>query len=370
MPTEDIKSSISALSLQEDEMTNLMNYKFKNGKLSNLSFGDIYLSAMQNTYGDFTRSIEKSSDILSIVGKVLPVTLDEMKICAELKDGTIIEEKHKISEIVSQRVTEINRVYINPSNCRIAPGIMEAIKEADSIVIGPGSLYTNVIPNLLIKNVAKAIRDSKAQKVYVCNIMTEPGQTDDYDVSDHINAIIDHAGEGIIDYCVCDTGEIVPEIVRKYNMAGSNIVNTDIAKIRDLGIKPLKGDFATVEDEHIKHNSDETAKVIIELIVNEAKFKDKKPDEQFMLLNKKLKETNKNGKIVDYKKEKKAKHSKIEKNASKFTNKYQDRIESIKNSDKTREKNREIREETEKIVSAIEAEQKEKFLEELYKKKD
>jgi len=351
-------------------MSELMNYQFKNGKLNNLRFGDIYLAAMQNVYGDFARAISKSSDILSIVGRVLPVTLDEMKICAELKDGTVIEENHKIADTVSERVTNINRVYINPSNCRTAPGIVEAIEEADSIVIGPGSLYTNVIPNLLIKNVAKAIKESKAQKVYVCNIMTEPGQTDDYDVSDHINAIIEHAGDGIIDYCLCDTGEIVPEIVRKYNMAGANIVNTDVSKIKDLGIKVIKGNFATVEGEHIKHNSDETAKIIIELIVNEAKFKDKKPDEQFVLLNKKLKEHNQNGRRTADKKTKRAKHSKTVRGVSKFTNKYQERIESIKNSDKTREENIKLHEKAERMTDEAEEEEKEKFLNKIYRDKN
>ena len=118
-PIEDIKQSIVALSLKNEEMSKLINYEFTEKKLKNLSFGDIYLLAMQNIHGDFAGSIEKSSDILSIIGKVLPVTLDEMKICAELKDGTIVEEKNKISEIVSNKATQIDRVYISPSNCRV-----------------------------------------------------------------------------------------------------------------------------------------------------------------------------------------------------------------------------------------------------------
>lgn len=120
-PIEDIKTSMISLSNHEDYMEALLNYKFENGKLANLSFGDIYLSAMQNIYGDFTNSIEKTSKVLRMVGKVLPVTLDEMEICAELKDGTVVKEKNKISETVYEKITKIERIYLTPSNCRPAP---------------------------------------------------------------------------------------------------------------------------------------------------------------------------------------------------------------------------------------------------------
>ena len=173
-PVDDVKSSIVALSPNSEEMNRLINYTFLDGKLKNLTFGDVYLYVMQKIYGDFINSVEKTSGVLSMVGRVLPVTLDEMNICAELQDGTVVTEKSKIKGTVSDKVTKINRVYINPSNCRTAPGVLEAIENADAIIIGPGSLYTNVIPNLLIKNVAKTIRESKALKIYISNIMTEP----------------------------------------------------------------------------------------------------------------------------------------------------------------------------------------------------
>ena len=373
-PVGDIKQSLVALSLKDEEMSKLIDYKFKEGKLKNLSFGDIYLSAMQSIYGDFAGSIDKSSEVLSIIGRVLPVTLDEMRICAELQDGTVVEEKSKISEIVSSKVTKINRVYINPSNCRTAPGIIEAIGEADCIIIAPGSLYTNVIPNLLIKNVSKAIKESKAHKVYISNIMTEPGQTDDYSVSDHIKAIVEHSSEGIVDYCVCDTGEIVPEILRKYNQEGSSLVEVDSAKIREAGITIIKGDYATVEGEYIRHNSDEIARVIVELLLNDLKFKDIKPDEQFMLLNTKLKQANKTKKktakntvgagLVSARPQKPK-----PKGTSKFASKYEERIESIRSAEKTREQNIKIHKKAKKMTDEVETEEKEKFIKEKYGKR-
>lgn len=177
LPLDDIKESLIALASNEEEMENLIKHKFTYGALKSLSFGDIYLLAMQNLYSDFSKSIEKSKNILNITGRVLPVTQDEIEICAELTDGTTIKGKNEIPEVLGEKICNIKRVYISPSNCRVAAGVLEAIKEADAIVIGPGSLYTNVIPNLLVKGVSRAIKESKGFKIYVSNIMTEPGQT-------------------------------------------------------------------------------------------------------------------------------------------------------------------------------------------------
>jgi len=344
-----------------------MNYKLKNSKMT---FGDVFLSATKEIYGEFGTSIEKTNNIISMVGKVLPVTLDEMKICAELENGMVIENKEKIAEIVSDKVTKINRVYISPSNCRTTPGVIEAIKNADAIIIGPGSLYTNVIPNLLIRNVAKTIRDSKAFKIYISNIMTEPGNTDDYDVSEHIDAIIAHAGQKIIDYCICDNGDIIPEFLRKYNKAGSSLVNIDTPKLRGKGLRVIKDDVSCIDGEYIRHNPDATAKVIMELICNELKFRDKQNDEQYLLLSSKLKEEKKKQNIKKVKKQPvKVINKENGRKHSKFSSKYQERIKSIKESEETRIQNRKLYEKSKKITDAEEKKEKEKFLKETYMKK-
>lgn len=214
MPLNDIKESLVALSYNEKEMEALLDTEFTSGQLKNLTFGDIYFLAMNNVHKNFTKSIESSKEVLNITGKVLPVTLEEIKICAELDDGTVIENRDKIPEYVSETSAKINRIFIRPTNCSPAPGVIDAIKEADAIVIGPGSLYTNVIPNLLVKGIAKAIRESNAIKIYVSNIMTELGQTDEYTLSDHIRTINEYVGNKIIDYCIYDTGEIIPEFIK------------------------------------------------------------------------------------------------------------------------------------------------------------
>lgn len=251
LPLDDVKDSIISLAYDEEMMDKLLNYEFNNEKLRDLTFGDIYLSAVKEICGDFTKSIEKTSNVLNMAGKILPVTLDEMKICAELDDGTIIEEKDKIPTAVFDKVAKISRIFINPTNCRPAPGVIEAIENADVIIIGPGSLYTNVIPNLLVKNVAKAIKDSKSTKVYISNIMTELGQTDNYSIMDHINAIYEHAGQELFDYCIYDTGEVIPEYIKIYNKKGADLVEQDIAKVKAKGIKVLQRNLSSIVDGNI-----------------------------------------------------------------------------------------------------------------------
>lgn len=335
MPLNDVKDSIIALSNQEGQLEKLFNYKFTEGKLKNLAFSDIYFSAMKNINHDFSDSIIKSSEILDIIGKVIPVTLDEMNITAELENGYIVTEKSKIPEITYEKVTKINRIYLNPTNCRPAPGVIEAIKEADCIVMGPGSLYTNVIPNLLVNGVAKTIKENTGLKVYISNIMTEPGQTDEYSVSDHLNAIIEHCGKGIVDYCVYDTGEIVPEFIKKYNLEGQDLVIPDIDKVK--GITFLQRNLSMISNGCIRHDPELVAESIIGLICDDLKYQDKQNDPQYLMLNNKLREDKRINKIKRQMKKDEIKGKKEEnkthKRNSKFSSKYSDRIESIRQSD-------------------------------------
>ena len=335
LPIGDIKDSMIALSAQDGEIEKLLNYKFSNGRLNNLTFADIYFSAMRNINNDFSDSIIKSNEVLNIIGKVIPVTLDEMNIVAELANGYVVTEKSKIPEITYEKVTKINRIYLNPTNCRPAPGVIDAIKEADCIIIGPGSLYTNVIPNLLVNGVAKAIKESTALKVYISNIMTEPGQTDEYSVSDHLNAIIEHCGKGIVEYCIYDTGEIVPEFIKRYNLEGQDLVIPDIDKVK--GITYLQRNLSTISDGCIRHDPELVASSIIELICDDLKYQDKQNDPQYLMLNNKLKEDKRISKIKKQMKKDEKKNNKHpkEKNKrnSKFQNKYSDRIASIKEAD-------------------------------------
>ena len=339
LPTEDIIESIISLSRNENEVRDLFDYSYEKGKLKGLTFGDLYFSTMQNFTKGFTETVSRTNEIINMVGKVLPVTLDKMTICAELENGYVVEEKDRIADVVYDKVTKISRVYVNPSNCKPAKGVLEAIKDADCIIIGPGSLYTNVIPNLLINGVAKTIKESSAMKIYISNIMTVPGQTDEYTISDHISTIIDHCGEGLIDYCIYDSGEVIPEYVKKYNREGADLVEQDIdvAKTKFKGITFLQRDLSVIIDDFVRHDPDLVAASVIELICDDLRYQDKQNDPQYLMINSKLKadkQINKKKKATE-KLIKSGKAKPATKGKSKFSNKYSERIDSIRESDST-----------------------------------
>ena len=343
---EDIKNGIGSLALDDNsKMKDLLSYKFKEGALNGVSFSDLYFAAMDDISKSSADAIKDSNEIFKICGKVLPVTKDKMKICAELENGYLIEEKSKIAETVYDKLTKINRVYLNPTNCKAIPEVIEAIREADGIIIGPGSLYTNVIPNLLVNGVSRAIRESKAVKLYVCNIMTEPGLTDNYSVADHINAIVEHCGEGLIDYCLYDTGEVIPEYIKKYNLDGAELVEQDLSDIKDKRIKFIKEDMSVIKDDFVRHNSMLIADTLIKIICDDLKFKDRQNEPEYLMMNSKLqmdKEIKKE--MIRQNKNKKNDSKKPKsKSKSKFASKYSDRIESIKHADEKAEKRKKAR---------------------------
>ena len=353
-PYNDIKESIIALSDKEDLMKKLLHWNFKNNVLNGMNFGDIYLKALDEMYENSSVGLKKSTEVLNITGQVLPVTLDDIKVCAELEDGTIVEDRRKIPEIAYEKITKIKRIFISPSNCFPSPGVLEAIEEADAIIIGPGSLYTNVLPNLLVRNVSKAIKDSKALKIYITNIMTEPGQTDDFSISDHLQALFDHTGKDIIDYCLADTGEIVPEFVRKYNQEGQDIVDQDIDKATKKGIKVIQKNLSKIDGEFIRHDSDAIAISVMELISNDLKFRDKESTPQYLLiksiLDEEIKREKKQNKQI---KKQKAKNARLAKKGikrkSKFQHKYKNRINAIQATDNQKLENQRLFQEMERL---------------------
>ena len=341
---EDIKNGLASLAIEDgSKIKDLLNYRFKKGSLKNIAFSDIYFEAMQDISKSLAESVKNSNDIFKIYGKVLPVTEDEMKICAELGNGYVVEEKSKIASTVYDKLTKINRVYLSPGNCKPTPGVIQAIENEDSIIIGPGSLYTNIIPNLLVNGVARAIKLSRAKKFYVCNIMTEPGLTDNYSVADHINSIIDHCGEGLIDFCLYDTGEVVPEYIKKYNLDGADLVEQDLRNIKERKIKFIKENLSIIKDDMVRHNANLIADIVIQVICDDLKYKDKQNDPEYVMMNSKLKADkaiNKRKNRMNKSKENKGKRERV--GNSKFATKYQERIKSIKDTNKNIEKKKKV----------------------------
>lgn len=234
LPPGDIRHCITALADDEDLVNKLFKYRFTNGEgLEGHSFGNLFLTALYDITGDMVSAVRASSRVLSIRGRVLPATLDDMKLVAEMEDGRIIHGESTIPEAHGK----IKRLFTEPANCKALPDVIQAIRDAELIILGPGSLYTSVIPNLLVKEISEEIIKSKAKKIYVCNIMTQPGETDNYTVSDHLKALIQHAGSNKIVDAVLVNDYLPENLAGKYQEAGSYPVKLDIPEVKKLGIK-------------------------------------------------------------------------------------------------------------------------------------
>lgn len=265
LPPGDIRSCIAALADDEDLVAKLFQYRFKDCEgLSGHSFGNLFLTAMCSITGNMVKAVQESSNVLSIRGRVLPSTLDDMRLVAEMEDGSIIKGESNIPESGKK----IKKLFTEPNNCKPLEEVIWAIHDADIIILGPGSLYTSVIPNLLINDIAKAVSQSKAKKIYVCNIMTQPGETDGFSVSDHIKTLINHAGYGQIMDAVLVNTELPEELVQPYKNAGSLPVVVDAKEINKMGIEVVQKNLIEnkrFEDGHssfVRHSPSRLARVI------------------------------------------------------------------------------------------------------------
>ena len=236
LPPGDIRNCIAALANEENLVTELFQYRFKNGHgLEGHSFGNLFLTALCAITGDMVSAVKESSKVLAIRGRVLPSTLDDMKLFAEMEDGRIIYGESNIPEACGK----IKRLGATPDNLKALNDVIYAIEESDIIIMGPGSLYTSVIPNLLISEITDAISRSNARKIYICNIMTQPGETDEYSVYDHVKAILDHSKHDKIIDTVLVNDSLPENLATKYKEANSFHVQHDLEKVKELGLKVL-----------------------------------------------------------------------------------------------------------------------------------
>ncbi len=265
LPPGDIRSCIAALADDEDLVTKLFQFRFKEcAGLSGHSFGNLFITAMCAITGNMVNAVKESSNILSIRGRVLPSTLDDMRLVAEMEDGSIIKGESNIPESGKK----IKRLFTEPGNCKPLEDAITAIHDADLIILGPGSLYTSVIPNLLINDISKAVNDAKAKKIYVCNIMTQPGETDGFSVSDHLKTLINHAKYNkIIDAVLVNT-KLNEELIAPYKNAGSEPVVVDKDEINKMGIEVVQKNLIEdkrFEDGHssfVRHSPGRLARII------------------------------------------------------------------------------------------------------------
>jgi len=262
----DIRNVIAALSDVEPYLEKMFQYRFDSGEVKGHPVGNLMIAAMTDIHGDFSTAVKVMSRILNVRGTVLPTTNDIATLNAVLSDGEIIRGESSITKAGGV----IDHVYITPSRVKPNEDVLKAIEEADYIIMGPGSLYTSIIPNLVISKVSEKIRESNAKKIYVCNVMTQHGETDNYTVSDHIVAINKHVEENIFDLVIANSREFDDSILSKYHKEKQEPVKIDQEKIKELGIKLIKNnDVGIVDNNTIRHNADKVSELIYDYIIDD-----------------------------------------------------------------------------------------------------
>ncbi|QPJ84543.1 YvcK family protein [Sarcina sp. JB2] len=289
LPPGDIRNCILALARTEPLMEELLQYRFKDGRLKNQNFGNLFLAAMDGISDNFEDAVQKMSSVLAVKGKVLPVTLEDMVLEAELENGNKVRGESIIGEEVIEQDSRIKKLKIFPEDAKALDDAISAIEDADAIVLGPGSLYTSILPNLLVKDITRSIKKSKALKLYICNIMTQPGETQKFSVSDHIKVIFDHCGRDIIDCVIANEESIHPDLKDKYYAEGSDIVNLDIEELEKLGVDVVKDDLTETQKTYVRHNAKKLAKIIIETVMERKMLYDRNKILEYIYLCKKIK---------------------------------------------------------------------------------
>ena len=290
----EIKRAIVALAENDkEELNSFLNYKFRND-MDMMSM--IFEAMLANHSNNFSRAVSGVSNVISIAGKVLPSTEDRVSLGAVLSDGSRVHGRAGIVNVTQARGIPIEKIFLTPERCAPAPGVIKSIKEADLIIIGPGSLYTGILPILLIKEIADEIKKSKAVKIFVSSIMTEAGQTDNYALSDYINAIHEHAGKGIVDFCVASDSDIMPEYIRMYNKKNSDLIDIDKPRIKNTGVRLTVEDMSIVENGKIRHDSIKLAKAIINIMIGCLDISDNEQALEYYSMKNKMKTIDSNGK--------------------------------------------------------------------------
>lgn len=265
LPPGDIRKSIIALSEAGPVMESLLSYRFSDGKVDNHSLGNLFLAALTETTGSFPEAIQKMSDIFNVRGKILPVTIGKAKLCAGLENGEIVVGETNIRPRVLESKSKIKQIFLKDGEVTPADGVIESIRNADVVVIGPGSLYTSVACNFLVNDLGKAIIQTKAKKIFISNLMNEPGETLGYTLAKHINEIERYIGKHVIDYCICNNGEITKEMIKDFNQGESTPVTIDLDNIQNRAISIIQEDLVITAPNAILHDNHRVAEIIIEI---------------------------------------------------------------------------------------------------------
>ena len=262
LPPGDIRNCLVALADDESLLSELFNHRFASGNdLGGHSFGNLFLAALTEVVGDFEEAIQVSSQILAIRGKVIPATLDKVTLCARMKGGTLVRGESSITDAGGI----VEEVYLDPTGATAAPQALASLAVADAVVLGPGSLFTSVIPNLLVDGMEQALRSLKCPKIYVCNVMTQPGETDNFGAADHLAALERHVGAGLVDTIVVNIETPSEELLRRYAAEGAHPVDPQIERLNKMGVKVVGANLIR-SDNLVRHDSDRLAATLIDLL--------------------------------------------------------------------------------------------------------
>lgn len=264
-PPGDIRHCMESLANVEPIMQRLLTYRFTEGALAGQSFGNLILAALNGVTGSFEEAVSQMSQVLAITGRVLPVTNDNVALEATFENGTRVLGESKISAFKKEQDCRIESVRLLPEHPQALPAAIQAIEEAELILLGPGSLYTSVIPNLLVDGIARAVCASKALKIYICNIMTQDGETEGMTASDHVAALLRHSGPGLVDVCLCNSAPVRPGLVERYREEDAAPIVVDRAAIEALGVEVVTRPLASETLNYARHSFARLAKAVMEL---------------------------------------------------------------------------------------------------------
>ncbi len=262
-PPGDVRNCIQALANTEPIMEKLLAYRFTEGRLKGQSFGNLFLAALNGMSGTFDEAVRRMSDVLAITGRVLPVTNENVYLAAEFSDGTEAVGESHIADFKKGTDKRISRVRLIPERPPALPEALEAIREADMIVLGPGSLYTSIMPNLVTDGVAEAVAASGAFRIYVLNVMTQDGETEGYTASDHISALFSNSGARLFDWCLANSREIPSELAGRYRAEGAGPVDIDDEAVHKLGVGIIRAPVASWASGYIRHDPDALARELM-----------------------------------------------------------------------------------------------------------
>jgi uncharacterized cofD-like protein len=261
-PPGDIRNVLIALADTEPLLESVFQYRFENGNgLKGHTLGNLMIAALKEMTGNFTQAIQEMSRVLAVRGRVLPASEQDVVLLAEMVDGTIVKGESKIGKVGKK----IRRVFLDPPEPRPLEEAIRAIADADGIVIGPGSLYTSILPNLLVKDMTESIRRSRACKIYVCNVMTQPGETDHFTASDHVRTIYDHVGGKLFDYVIVNNGVPPIRIQQRYAKVNQTLVKPDIEKLYKMGCQVL-ADHLLLHQSVIRHDAERVSGHILKIV--------------------------------------------------------------------------------------------------------